>query len=264
MNIIKIGGGATLDLNAICDDLATLSGPNIVIAGANALRAQLADQLGTPIKTVTSISGVSAVFSDDNALDLLTMAYAGLRSTQLVSLLQQRGVNAIGLSGVDGGLIRAKRNRGIKAMQDGKKMLLRDRSGKPFAANTSLLQQLLRDGYTPVITVPVIDETGIAVNTDNDEIVALLARELNATRIFQLIEAPGLLIDHKDQASLVSELSAEGLDAWQERVDGRMRRKIIALSKLYQINQRPTVHLCDGRLTQPLSSAISGAGTVIR
>lgn len=264
MNIIKIGGGASLDLDAICDDLVNLDGPNLIVAGANALRAELADRLGVEVQTVTSISGVSAVLSDDQALDLLTMAYAGLRNKAIVSLLQQRGINAIGLSGIDGALIRAKRNRGIKVRRDGKKLLLRDRSGKPFEVNTELLNYLMTAGYVPVLTVPVLDEAGIAVNTDNDNIVALLAQSLHASRVFQLIEAPGLLVDFNDEHSLVSELSAEALEEWQSRVDGRMRRKIMALHKLYQGSNRPQVHLCDGRQAQPLTRALAGAGTVIR
>lgn len=263
MNIVKIGGGSKLNLAAICDDLAQLEGSTVIVAGANALRADLAERLGSEIQTVTSISGVASVFTDEAAMDLLIMAYAGLRNKALVSLLQQRGVNAIGLSGLDGGLIRAKRNRGIKIMQDGKKRLLRDFSGKPFEINTDLLNTLLQQGYTPVITVPVMDEQGIAVNTDNDEIVALLSHSLQAERVFQLIEAPGLLVDAANEDSLVSELSAEGLEAWQERVEGRMKRKIIALNKLYRDQQRPRVYLCDGRVEQPLKRALEGAGTVI-
>lgn len=263
MNIVKIGGGSTLNLAAICDDLAQLGGATVIVAGANARRADLAKRMGCDIKTVTSISGVSSVFTDESAMDLLIMAYAGLRNKALVSLLQQRGVNAIGLSGLDGGLVRAKRNRGIKVKQDGKKMLLRDFSGKPFEINADLLNSLIQQGYTPVITVPVLDEQGIAVNTDNDEIVALLSQTLKAERVFQLIEAPGLLVDAADEKSLINELSAEGLEAWQERVEGRMKRKIMALNKLYRGDQRPRVYLCDGRIEQPLTRALEGAGTVI-
>jgi acetylglutamate/LysW-gamma-L-alpha-aminoadipate kinase len=263
VNIVKIGGGAALQLEAICNDLAQLEGPTLVVAGANALRADLATRLGTEVKTVTSLSGVTSVLTDENAMDLLTMAYAGLRNKQIVSLLQQRGVNAIGLSGLDGALIRARRNSGIKVKRDGKKMLLRDLSGKPVEINTELLHMLLSQNYTPVITVPVLDEQGIAVNTDNDDIVALLAQHLQASRVFQLIEAPGLMVDVNDPQSLVHELSAEGLEAWQARVEGRMRRKIMALTKLYQNDQRPTVHIVDGREPQPLTRALQGQGTVI-
>ena len=263
MMIVKIGGGSGINHAEVIADLATLARPMILVHGANALRNDLADALGKPIRRVTSISGYESVFSDENAIDLLMMAYAGLSNKRLVALCQQHGINAVGLSGLDGKTVVGRRNRGIKTMQNGKKVLLRDFSGKPKAVNTDLLKLLLGEGYTPVLSVPIIDENGNAINTENDEIVALLQRELQADCVVQLIEAPGLMGDPSDSSSLISNLSAEELELWEQRVEGRMRRKILALKKLCD-SGRPAIHICDGRVERPVSRALAGEGTVIR
>ncbi len=262
MMIVKVGGGNGINLAGIAADLAASDEPAVVLLGANGARNALAQALDQPIRSVTSVSGYSSVLSDQHTIDLMMMAYAGLRAKSFVTLLQQNGVNGLSLSGVDGALVTARRNRGIKVMQDGKKMMLHDLSGKPEAINTRLLQLLLHEGYTPVITVPVLDEKGVAVNTENDEIAVLLQRALDAEKVVHLIEAAGLCRDPAFPESLVHRLYAEDLIEWEQEVSGRMRRKIYALRKLFD-GARPTVYLADGRGEHPLQAALEGTGTVI-
>src|SRR5688572_4097358 len=100
--IVKIGGGAAVDLAAIAADLAAFDGPVIVVHGANALRASLAQSLGKKVTVLTSVSGYSSVQSDDDAIELLMLAYSGLQNKRLVEQLQLAGRNAVGLTGLDG------------------------------------------------------------------------------------------------------------------------------------------------------------------
>ena len=79
MIIVKIGGGAYINLSGIIQDIAELDEQFVIVHGANALRDELANALGKPKKVLTSISGYSSVFSDEDAIDILMMAYAGLR-----------------------------------------------------------------------------------------------------------------------------------------------------------------------------------------
>lgn len=263
MVIVKIGGGATINLAGIADDVAARPGPCLLVHGANALRAALGAALGAPPRVITSVSGTSSVYTDEQALDLLLAAYAGIRNKRLVELLQQRGVDAIGLSGVDGRLVQGRRNAGIRVRQDGKVMLVRDRSGKPAGVNVGLLHLLLDHGLTPVLTVPIADENGCAINADNDEVVAVLARDLGAHRVVQLIEAPGLLADAADPGSLISPLPREELRSWAQRAEGRFRRKLIGLDKLARLGGVWIV-VADGRGAHPLADALAGNGTVIQ
>ncbi|MEW5842205.1 MAG: [LysW]-aminoadipate kinase [Bacteroidota bacterium] len=270
MLLIKIGGGKELNLKGIAADLATVNEKFIIVHGANALRDELALKLGIEKKVVTSLSGYDSVLSDENTIDLMMMAYAGVRNKRIVELLQQNGINAVGLSGVDGKLLQGKRNSGIKVREGGKTLLLRDFSGKPKSINKQLLDLLLENGYTPVLSVPLIDENNFAINSENDDIVALLQSEFKAEKIISLIEAPGFLLDKNDPSSLVSKMSKSELEAMEQKVEGRMKRKILALRKLFcegipsGEGGDTTIILSDGRTEHPINDALNGKGTTIQ
>lgn len=263
MLIIKIGGGATVNVKGIIADLATVNEKFVIVHGANALRDQLAEALGKPKKILTSVSGYSSVYSDETALDLLMMAYAGLKNKRIVELCHQHGINAVGLSGIDGRVIQGRRNKGIRVKENGKLRIVRDFSGKPRAVNKELLQLLLDNHYTPVLTIPIIDENQFAINSENDDIVNVLQSTFKARIIVQLIEAPGFLEDKDDPTSLVKTLSRQELYLRESQVTGRMKRKMLALRKLFE-NGAHTVIISDGRVAHPISDALNGKGTIIR
>jgi acetylglutamate/LysW-gamma-L-alpha-aminoadipate kinase len=262
MLILKIGGGREINLSGIAGDLAALTGPVIVVHGANAWRDQLASALGREKTVVTSSAGYSSVLSDEPAVELLMMAYAGLQNKRLVAAFQQKGINAVGLSGLDGRVIQARRNSGIRIKDGDKIRVLRDLSGKPDAVNTGLLNLLLENGYTPVLTMPLIDENAVAVNSENDDVVVLLHQTYLASVILQLIEAPGFLRDPEDPASLIASLHPAGIAEWEARAKGRIKRKLHALGKLFT-HGSPTVIIADGRREHPVRDALAGGGTVI-
>ena len=263
MYIVKVGGGESVNLAGIAADLASIDAPCIVVLGANAVRDSLAARLGSSTRTLTSISGYTSVFSDETALDVIMMAYSGLRSKRFVEMCQRRGVNAIGLSGIDARMVEGERNRGIRIREGGKTLIKRDFSGKPRSVNASLLRTLLDDGYTPVLTIPIADEKGFAINSENDDIVNVLQAALGAERIVQLIEAPGFLDDAGDPQSVVAAMSRAELERREAQVEGRMKRKMLALRRLFEAGAAEVV-IADGRAERPIRAALDGTGTVIR
>ena len=262
MLIIKLGGGAAINLEGAVNDIAELDQPCLVVHGANAARDQLAESLGWQRESITSVSGYTSVLSDQKTIDLQMMAYAGLRNKRIVELCQQCGVQAVGLSGLDGRLVQGKRNRGIRVREGGKLKVIRDASGKPQSVNEQLLQLLLSHQYVPVITVPIVDENGCAINSENDDIVNVLARAVRAERVIQLIEAPGLLEDPRAPDSLITRLTPDELSAREQQVEGRMKRKLHALNQLCATGG-VTVMISDGRVEHPIRAALEGAGTTI-
>ena len=80
------------------------------------------------------------------------------KNKRIVELCRRHGINAIGLSGIDGGLIRGRRNKGIRVKENGKLKIIRDFSGKPKEVNKKLLSLLLENDYVPVVCVPIVDE----------------------------------------------------------------------------------------------------------
>ena len=263
MYIVKVGGGEAVNLAGVAGDLASIDAPSVVVLGANAVRDGLAARLGSSPQTLTSVSGYTSVFSDETALDVIMMAYSGLRSKRFVELCQRRGVNAIGLSGIDARMVEGERNKGIRVREGGKTLIKRDFSGKPRAVNAALLRTLLDGGYTPVLTIPIADEQGFAINSENDDIVNVLQAALGAERIVQLIEAPGFLDDAGDPGSIVATMSREELERREAQVEGRMKRKMLALRRLFEAGAAEVV-IGDGRVERPIRAALDGAGTVIR
>ncbi len=263
MIIVKIGGGQEINLKGVVRDLADIKERFIIVHGANAIRDAIAAKMGYPTRTVTSVSGYASVLSDENAIDAIMMGYAGIQNKRLVELCQQHGVNAVGLSGIDGKLVQGARNKGIRVRQNEKTIMMRDFSGKPKSINRELITLLLDHGYVPVICIPIIDENNFAINSENDDIVSVLQQTLGADTVIQLIEAPGFMNDIADQTSLVKQVSKTELATREAQVEGRMKRKMLALRKLME-NGASQVIISDGRVEHPIQDALSGKGTLIQ
>jgi acetylglutamate/LysW-gamma-L-alpha-aminoadipate kinase len=262
MMIVKIGGGNGINIPGVIEDLAGFEEPFMIVHGANALRDKLAEDLGQPKQVLTSVKGYTSVYSDEKLLDVMMMAYAGLRNKRIVELCHQHGINAVGLTGLDGKLVQGRRNKGIRVYQGKKLKIIRDFSGKPQAVNAPLLQLLLDNGYVPVLTVPIIDEQNAAINTENDDVVRVLQQNLQAGIVINLIEAPGFLRDKDDEASLIENIASTELEAREQQVEGRMKRKMLAVRKLFE-HGATRVIIADGRSEHPVTDALAGKGTVI-
>jgi [amino group carrier protein]-L-2-aminoadipate 6-kinase len=262
MIIVKIGGGSQINIAGIIEDLAALDEPFIIVHGANALRDKLAEDLGQPKQVLTSVKGYTSVYSDEKLLDVMMMAYAGLRNKRIVEKCQQHGIDAVGLTGLDGKAVQGIRNKGIRVYQNKKLKIVRDFSGKPETVNTGLLKLLLDNGYVPVLTVPIIDEQNTAVNTENDDVVRVLQKALGAATVINLIEAPGFLLDKDDPATLIKAISAAELESREQQVEGRMKRKMLAIRKLFEQGATKVI-ISDGRGAHPVKDALAAKGTII-
>ena len=263
MILIKIGGGEAINLNAVINDLAEQPQPFIIVHGANVLRDEIAKKMGFEKTVLTSASGYSSVFSDQDAIDAILMSYSGLRNKRIVELCQQQGINAVGLTGLDGRLIQGERNKGIRVRENGKTLIKRDFSGKPRTVNTELLNLLTDNGYCPVLTIPIVDEKGFAINSENDDIVARIAKALEIDTVIQLIEAPGFLDNPDDESSVVKQMTAVELSQREAKVEGRIKRKLLALTKLCD-GGKTKVIISDGRGDSPIVDALNGHGTHIQ
>lgn len=263
MIIIKIGGGREINIKGIIADLAEVDEPFIIVHGANAVRDKLAKDLGIKKNVLTSVSGYQSVESNEELINLQMMAYAGLQNKKIVEMCQQNGINAVGLSGIDGKLIQGRRNKGIKAKFGEKVKMVRDFSGKPKQINKELLMLLLDNGYVPVLCIPIIDENNFAINSENDDIINVLEHAVQAEKIISLIEAPGFLENKDDPKSLVRNITKDELAEREQQVEGRMKRKMLALKKLFE-NGASTVIISDGRTEHPVQEALHGNGTVIK
>jgi acetylglutamate/LysW-gamma-L-alpha-aminoadipate kinase len=263
MIILKIGGGKGINLEGIVADLARVEEKFVIVHGANALRDRLAEELSRPKQVIISVKGYTSVYSDESLIDLMMMAYAGLRNKRIVEICHRHGINAVGLSGLDGKVVQGARNKGIRIYKDGKQKIVRDFSGKPERVNKPLLDLLLDQGYVPVLTVPIIDEEMNAINTENDDVVRVLQQAMRAETVIHLIEAPGFLAKADEETSLIDRISPAELEVRESQVEGRMKRKMLAVRKLFEAGATRVI-IADGRTEHPVSDALSGKGTIIQ
>ena len=262
MMIVKIGGGDNINTRGILEDVTELDEPIILVHGANAVRDRIANGLNKPTKHITSMKGFESVYTDEDAMDILMMAYAGVRNKRIVEMCHQIGINAIGLTGLDGKLVSGERNKGIRVEENGKKKIVRDFSGKSVKVNADLINLLHQNGYTPVICPPILSEENIALNTQNDGIIAAIAASMPVDTIVDLFAERGLLEDKDDPETLISKLTKDEIASYIEKTGGRMRRKIHAMSKVFDSGVRRLI-FSDGRADHPLKNALEGKGTVI-
>ena len=264
--VVKLGGTEGVDFSAICQDTVTLGHQNqrlILVHGGSAEANALGEAVGYPPRFVTSPSGFSSRYTDRKTLEIFGMAVNGKINTFLVEQLQMLGVNALGLSGLDGRVMLAKRKAAIRIVENGKRKILRDDyTGTIQQVNINLLLMLLDAGYTPVIAPLAISENGEALNVDADRAAAKIAAALNAETLILLTAVPGLMRTFPDENSLISRLSSTELTDALDYAQGRMKKKVLGACEAIQGGVGQVI-IADGRVENPIINALSGNGTLI-
>ncbi len=267
MLVVKVGGSLGIDYDAVCRDLASLiqSGRRaILVHGGSAETNALSEKLGKPPRMVTSVSGYESRYTDRETLTIFEMVYCGKMNKGIVERFQKLGVNAVGLSGMDGRIWQGRRKSTITIVENGKRRVLRDDyTGRIESVNLDLLNLLLDHGYTPVLTPPAVSREGEAINVDGDRAVAVLGAALGVDKLVILSNIPGLLRDLEDETSLIREIPLEEADAFMQFAQGRMKKKLLGAVEAVQQGVREVV-FGDARLPDPISKALAGKGTVIR
>jgi acetylglutamate/LysW-gamma-L-alpha-aminoadipate kinase len=212
---------------------------------------------------VETPAGVTGRFTDAETMAVFTMAMSSI-NTDLVAGLRKQGVDALGLSGVDGGLLTGKRKSAVRVVEDGKKKIKRgEHSGRIDAVNTDLLETLLSSGHTPVTGPPMLGDDGTPVNTDADRAAAAVAGALDATLVL-LTDVEGVYADPDDPSTLVSRV--ETGDDWAEleaAAEGFMTKKVMAAKEALDAGA-PEVVVASANADDPVSNALASGGTHIQ
>lgn len=262
MLVVKIGGAAGTELDNLVLDLVGRKEVIIVHGGSDEMN-RLSEEMGRPPKFITSPSGHVSRVTDEGTLDLLRMAYSGLVNKRLVEMLRRNGVNAIGLTGIDGGLLKGTRKKAVRYKENGRIKILRDdNTGVVEQVNTELLKLLMDAGYVPVVTIPIESEESTSLNADGDRVAAAVASSMNAEQLVLLTNQPGLLRNLDDRSSLITKVSSSGIEEAMEIAQGRMKKKVLASREALQGGVSRIV-IGDANARMPLSGALEGRGTVI-
>ena len=264
--VVKVGGTEGVNFQLICKDVQDLVQKKyqiVLVHGGSNEANQLGVSLGYPPKFVTSPSGFTSRYTDRNTLEIFAMAVNGKVNTMLVEQLQVSGVNAFGLSGLDGRVIRAKRKEAIRIIENGKQKMLRDDfTGRIDGVNENLLMILINHKYVPVVAPLAASEEGVPLNVDADRAAAMIASALHAHTLVMLTAVPGLMRAFPDESTLINRLSIQELDKALEFARDRMKKKVLGAKEALQGGVRQVV-IADGRIPSPISSAMAGNGTII-
>jgi acetylglutamate/LysW-gamma-L-alpha-aminoadipate kinase len=266
LTVVKCGGNPAVDAAGICADVAKIvhGGESVLLVhGGSGEIARLAGELGVPRRTLVAPDGVTTRYTDPATLDVVVLALAGAVKPRIVAELSRLGVPAVGLTGLDGGLLRASRKSAVRSVVDGRTVLVRDNlSGRISGVRTELPETLLRSGFVPVVSPPAIDEHDCPVNVDADRAAAALATALGADRLVLLTGAPGVLADPDDDTSVLSACAVPGTGAPGSFAGGGMALKLVAAREALA-GGVASVRIADGRVPDPVSRALAGSGTTI-
>lgn len=201
IQVIKIGGGVLeneAQRNQFLQQFAAINGKKVLVHGGGRLATTMAERLG--VKT-HMIEGRRV--TDKETLDIVTMVYGGLVNKQVVAQLQTMGVNAIGLTGVDGGWMRAIKRPVKNGIDYGY-------VGDVTEVNGILLRTLLDNGLTPVVAPITYSVDNLLLNTNADTVASqtaiALAPEVELTFC---LEKSGVLSNPDDEASVIAKITPE-------------------------------------------------------
>jgi acetylglutamate kinase len=258
--VVKLGG-ELLDepaaLDALCAQLALMwhLGIRLVLVhGGGSGLDQLSAELGL---AVTKVAGRRV--TDGPTLRAATMVLAGEVHTRLLARLRAVGLPAVGLSGVDAGLLTATK-RPVAEVDYGFVGDLQD-------CDPAVLLHLLKGGFLPVVAPLSGNDAGEVFNTNADTVAAAVASALGATKLIFTLSVPGLLKDATNHASLVPHATVDDLAQLEASgaVGGGMKPKLAAV-RLALGAGVARVHLVSGFLPDALLSEIftnEGSGTLI-
>lgn len=198
--IVKVGGKIVEDNNTLqqlLKDFAAIPGKKILVHGGGRSATAMATRLGIESKMVEGRR-----ITDADMLQVVTMVYGGLVNKNIVAGLQAKGLNAIGLTGADGNVIRSVK-RPVKDIDWGF-------VGDVEAVNTDTLTTILNQGMIPVLAPLTHDGNGQLLNTNADTIAGETAKALS--RIYKVtlvycFEKPGVLLHEDDDNSVIPYIS---------------------------------------------------------
>jgi acetylglutamate kinase len=213
VTVVKIGGNVIDDdikLERFLKSFAELKGRKILVHGGGKIATQIASQLGIETKMVEGRR-----ITDEPMRDVVTMVYGGGVNKKIVAALQTLGCNAFGLTGADGGLIKAVK-RPVKTIDYGL-------VGDIASVNWLLLSRLLELNLVPVIAPLTFDPEYGILNTNADTQASALATSIADRSLVNLVfcfEKKGVLLDVNDDNSVIPELNPALYERYKE--EGRI------------------------------------------
>ena len=247
--VVKYGGNAMKSEElkaAVMDDIAGLykAGIKVVLVhGGGPDINNLMDRLG---KVPEFIDGLRV--TDEETVEIVVMALAGKVNKSLVNLINLRGVPAAGISGIDGGLIRAEIKNEMLGFV-----------GSVTEIKPRLIYDLLEKGYVPVISTIGFDDKGNILNINGDTAASYVAGAIKADRLIMLTDVPGVLMDKDDPSTLIKTLSLSKARELTKAgiIEGGMIPKCECCELAIRAGVKEAV-ICDGSVPHAVTAQLTG------
>ena len=255
--VIKYGGNAMID-----ETLKQQVMEDIVLLWLIGVKVVLVHGGGPEISDVMKKLGKEAVFvdglrvTDKETVDIVQMVLAGKVNKSLVTLLQMKGGHAVGLSGMDGGILEAK-------VKDERLGFV----GEITKVRTRPITDLLEKNYIPVISTVASDHAGNAYNINGDTAAAYIAGALGAERLIMMTDIAGILRDKDDPSTLIPELTVSEAKALYDEgvISGGMIPKVDCCIEALEKGVENVI-IMDGRVSHSILMELltdEGAGTMV-
>lgn len=261
--VIKIGGDLLKEnLNYVISDLVKIHADNkkIILCHAGAdIVTTVAEKMGKPQIFTFSTKGYKARYVDEETRDIYIMVVAGLNNKRIVKEMISKELPAVGISGVDGGLIIADRFKKTMVILDGKKKLKDNYTGKPSKLNIQLIETLWEKDYIPVIASVAISEDNEIVAGDSDRISNAIAVATKADKLILLTDVDGVLDKNNKLINHINNQSAESI---LENVTGGMKTKLITALKSASEGIKQVI-IASGLRENPILKALANENCTI-
>jgi len=263
MITIKIGGSVVDELHSsTISDLKKVSQKEkiILVHGGGKEVTRISEALGKEQKFIVSPGGIKSRYTDKETVEIFTMVMSGKINKMIVGMLQKNGINAVGLSGIDGQIIQAERKKKLIVInKKGRKMAIDGGyTGKIKNVNSGLVKSILDQGYLPVISPIAISEEFDFLNVDGDRAAAYIAGKMHSDKILFLTNVDGLLMNDK----LVKSLSLAEAKELLPKIGFGMEKKILAATEALEMGVKQAL-IANGQKENPISAAIASENCTV-
>lgn len=227
--VVKAGGGVFGDPDStrqLVEQIAILHyfGVRVVMVhGGGPQLTELSDALGVPTRMVEGRR-----ITDAKAIDVTSMVLNGLINTRILAICRDLNIEAVGISGVDAGLVRAHKRAPMRMGASGE-LVDFGFVGDIDGVDSTVLRKLLDNGLMPVVSPLSADETGVLLNINADTVAAAIGAALSAEKLILCTGAPGILGSVEDPGSLISYTDVHGLKRLRE--EGRIAEGMLPKAK---------------------------------
>ena len=263
MIVIKIGGSVVDGLHPTAlPDIKVIADKNklVFVHGGGNEVTLTATKLGKEQKFIVSPGGVRSRYTDKETAEIYTMVMSGKINKAITVMLQRQGINAVGITGIDGGILKALRKKKLLTINEkGRKMMIDGGyTGKISAVDPALVHNLSDNGYVPVVSPIALSEEFDFLNVDGDRAAAYIAGGVKADKVIFITNVNGLMLNEK----LVTGMTLEQAKAALPKIGFGMEKKVLACTEAIEMGVKEAI-IASGQVEKPISAAVAHANCTV-